>query len=60
MSELEKLRLELKDFTQASENATDIPDQTFRVIVESVPNGIVMSDDKGQIICLKIKVLMGI
>ncbi len=29
-----------------------IPDETFRLIVESVPNGIVMTDSIGQIIFL--------
>ncbi|GJM16299.1 MAG: sporulation kinase A [Thermodesulfobacteriota bacterium] len=52
MSELEKLRLQLEDFERSNENGSDISDETFRLIVESVPNGIIVSDDMGQIIFL--------
>ena len=40
MSELEELRLQLKHFERSDENGVYIPDETFRLIVESVPNGI--------------------
>jgi len=49
MIELEELQLQLKHFERSGENGTDIPDETFRLIVESVPNGIVMTDNTGQI-----------
>lgn len=52
MTELEELRLQLKHFELSSEHKTDIPDETFHLIVESVPNGIVMTDNLGKIIFL--------
>ncbi len=52
MSELEELRLHLKHFEKSGENGVDIPDETFRLIVESVPNGIIITDNMGQIIFL--------
>ncbi len=52
MIELEELQLQLKHFERSGENGTDIPGETFRLIVESVPNGIVMTDNRGQIIFL--------
>jgi len=52
MIELEELRLQLKSFERSGENGADIPDETFRLIVESVPNGIVITDNMGQIIFL--------
>jgi PAS domain S-box-containing protein len=52
MIELEELQLQLKHFERSGENGTDIPDETFRLIVESVPNGIVITDNMGQIIFL--------
>ena len=50
MSELEELRLQLKHFERSGEDGTEIPDKAFRLIVESVPNGIVMTNNMGQII----------
>jgi len=52
MSELEELRLQLKHFERSDENGVYIPDETFRLIVESVPNGIIIADNMGQIIFL--------
>lgn len=52
MTELEELQLQLRDVDQFYENETDVPDKTFRVIVESVPNGIVITDSFGDIIFL--------
>ena len=52
MTELEELRLQLKHFELSSGHKTDIPDETFHLIVESVPNGIVMTDNLGKIIFL--------
>lgn len=52
MRELEELRLQLKHFERSIEDGTNIPDETFRLIVESVPNGIVITDNMGQIIFL--------
>jgi PAS domain S-box-containing protein len=52
MSELEELRLQLKHFERSGEDGTEIPDKAFRLIVESVPNGIVMTNNMGQIIFL--------
>jgi len=52
MSELDELRLQLKHFERSGEGGMNIPDETFRLIVESVPNGIVMTDSIGQIIFL--------
>ncbi len=52
MSELAELRLQLKHFERSSEHGVDIPDEAFRLIVESVPNGIVITNNIGQIIFL--------
>lgn len=52
MDELEELKTQLKYFEQSFEDGTYIPDQTFRLIVESVPNGILMTDSEGIIIFL--------
>ena len=52
MSELEELRILLKHFERSHENGSNIPDETFQLIVESVPNGIVITDSIGQIIFL--------
>jgi len=52
MSELEKLRIQLKHIERSHEDGSNIPDETFQLIVESVPNGIVMTDNKGEIIFL--------
>ncbi|MEM7007640.1 MAG: PAS domain S-box protein [Thermodesulfobacteriota bacterium] len=38
--------------TDKKKKEREIPDETFRLIVESVPNGIVMTDNKGEIIFL--------
>ncbi len=50
--ELNDLKSELKRFERLYEDVTGIPDKTFRLIVESVPNGIVITNSMGEIIFL--------
>ena len=49
---LEDLKSELKRFERLYEDVVNIPDETFRLIVESVPNGIVITNSMGEIIFL--------
>ncbi len=53
--ELDDLKSEIKRFERLFEDVTSIPDKTFRLIVESVPNGIVMTNSMGEIIFLNLE-----